>query len=201
MISEDLRDRILEIAWQAARAVPDPEMPFLTVGDLGVLRSVSLEGEQVQIAVSPTYSGCPAVTVIETSIKSAVTEALDEALTDTESLTGVEVTRALSPAWTSDDLSAEARAKLLENGIAPPVSTVGFAGDRSIANANVTSDTANTSDYSQLQPNFFAEAEVNCPRCQSSNTQRISEFGSTPCKSQYRCESCKEPFDHFKCLR
>jgi len=184
MSSEFPHDRILEIAWQAARAVPDPEMPFLTVGDLGILRSLSLEDEQLQIAVSPTYSGCPAVTVIEASIQSAVTDALHQAMQGAGVLPGVTVERALSPAWTSDDLTAEARTKLLANGIAPPVASVGF-----------------TSEGAVPQPNFFVEAVVNCPRCQSSNTRRLSEFGSTPCKSQYRCEDCLEPFDHFKCLR
>jgi len=190
MSSEAVHEQILEIAWQAARAVPDPEMPFLTVGDLGILRSVSLENEQLQIAVSPTYSGCPAVTVIEASIQSAVTDALHEAeaIWGAGDLPGVTVERALSPAWTSDDLTAQARTKLLANGIAPPVASVGFT-------AGVTNEGA------LPQPNFFAEALVNCPRCQSPNTQRLSEFGSTPCKSQYRCEDCLEPFDHFKCLR
>ena len=197
MTSEDLHDQILEIAWQAARAVPDPEMPFLTVEDLGILRSVSVDGGQLRIAVSPTYSGCPAVTVIEESIQSAVSDALRDGLPDSGSLSDVVVERALSPAWTTEDLSDEARAKLVANGIAPPVSSVEFIASGSASNA--ADGVTTKGDLPQL--NFFAEPQVVCPRCQSSNTQRISEFGSTPCKSQYRCGSCREPFDHFKCLR
>jgi len=195
LIAEDLHDQILQIAWRAARAVPDPEMPFLTVGDLGILRSVKLDGEQLNIAVSPTYSGCPAVTVIEKSIQAAVSDALRDGLQGADGLSAVVVERALSPAWTTEDLTAEAKEKLLANGIAPPVSSVEF-----IATNAAAADT-NSTDQALSQLNFFAEPEVVCPRCQSSNTQRISEFGSTPCKSQYKCDSCREPFDHFKCLR
>jgi len=170
-------------------------MPFLTVGDLGILRSVKFDGEKLNIAVSPTYSACPAVTVIEKSIQAAVSDALRDNLQGADSLSAVVVERALSPAWTTEDLTAEGKDKLLANGIAPPVSSAQFIA------TNATGADPNSTDQALSQLNFFAEPEVVCPRCRSSNTQRISEFGSTPCKSQYRCDSCREPFDHFKCLR
>ena len=136
--------------------VPDPEIPVLSVLDLGVVRHLHQHPDgRIEVGVSPTYSGCPATAVIKADIVRALTGAGYLAV-------AVDV---LSPPWTSDWISAEGRRKLLEFGIAPP-----------------------------------AEGAVACPRCQSSHTTKLSEFGSTPCKALYRCDSCLEPFDQFKCI-
>lgn len=154
-------------AWEAASAVPDPEVPCVTVADLGILRSVEIDGDGVAVAkVTPTYSGCPATLAIELSVETALREAGFEA----------RVERVMSPAWTTEWIGPEAREKLCEYGIAPPVEASGSI--RSL----------------------FGETEVACPRCGSKNTARVSEFGSTPCKAHYRCEACLEPFDYFKCI-
>lgn len=148
-----------------AQSVADPELPFLTVQDLGILRSVKFEHGVVIASVAPTYSGCPAVRVIEQAVQQALEEAGFVA----------RVERVLNPPWSTEWITTEGRRKLLDNGIAPP-------------HANESPD--NT---------FFAVREVQCPHCTSVNTEKVSEFGSTPCKAQYRCKSCLEPFDHFKC--
>ena len=153
------------IAWQVAAAVPDPEVPCVSVADLGILRAVELDGDVAVAKVTPTYSGCPAVLAIEFAIETALIEAGFKA----------RVERVLSPAWTTDWITEEGREKLRAFGIAPP------AGCRSAHS-------------------LFAEPSVACPRCGSEKTEKISEFGSTPCKAHYRCSACVEPFDYFKCL-
>lgn len=154
-------------AWEAAASVPDPEVPCVTVADLGILRSVDIDADGVAVArVTPTYSGCPATLAIEFAVETALREAGFE----------TRVERVLSPAWTTDWIGAEAREKLREYGISPPVEASGSI--RSL----------------------FGETEVACPRCGSTDTARVSEFGSTPCKAHYRCEACLEPFDYFKCI-
>ena len=154
-------------AWDAAASVPDPEVPCVTVADLGILRSVDIDADGIAVAkVTPTYSGCPATLAIELAVETALREAGFE----------TRVERVMSPAWTTDWIGAEAREKLREYGIAPPVEASGSI--RSL----------------------FGETEVACPRCGSTETARVSEFGSTPCKAHYRCEACLEPFDYFKCI-
>lgn len=153
-------------AWAAAASVPDPEVPFVTVADLGILRSVEMDGEVAVAKVTPTYSGCPATLAIELAVETALREAGFEA----------RVERVISPAWTTDWITAEGREKLRAYGIAPPVE-----GSNSIRA-------------------LFGETVVSCPRCDSEETERVSEFGSTPCKAHYRCTACREPFDYFKCI-
>ncbi len=153
-------------AFAAAAAVVDPEIPVLTVADLGILRSVTLEDGVAVARLTPTYSGCPAVLAIELAVEAALLEAGFPA----------RIERQLAPAWTTDWITEQGRAKLLAYGIAPPEK----AG-RSIRA-------------------LFGEAEIACPRCGSTDTARLSEFGSTACKALYRCQSCAEPFDHFKCI-
>ncbi|MEO1000308.1 MAG: 1,2-phenylacetyl-CoA epoxidase subunit PaaD [Pseudomonadota bacterium] len=153
-------------AWAAAAAVPDPEVPCVTVADLGILRSVRLEGGVAVAEVTPTYSGCPATLAIELAIEAALRDAGFEA----------RIERVLSPAWTTDWITEEGREKLRAYGIAPPVGG------------------------SNSKMALFGETVVACPLCGSEDTERVSEFGSTPCKAQYRCRSCREPFDYFKCL-
>ena len=159
--ASDLRAR----AWAAASEVTDPEIPVLTIADLGVLRDVAVNGDAVEVTITPTYSGCPAMNMIALEIELALARA---------GFGKSKITTVLSPAWTTDWLSAEGRRKLAEIGIAPPA---GRTNRRAL---------------------FGADA-VACPRCGSHETEQISEFGSTACKALYRCRHCAEPFDYFKC--
>jgi ring-1,2-phenylacetyl-CoA epoxidase subunit PaaD len=154
-------------AWDAAAQVCDPEIPVLTIADLGVLRSVEIaEDGAVEVAITPTYSGCPAMDVIGVDVELALLKA---------GLDKVRIRHVLSPAWTTDWMSEEGRAKLRAYGIAPPAAT-------------------------SSRRALFGQDGVACPRCGSERTQKISEFGSTACKSLWRCLACREPFDHFKCI-
>ncbi len=155
-------------AWEAAATVCDPEIPVLTIEDLGVLRDVQVtdRGEAV-VTITPTYSGCPAMLVMEADILGAMRDA---------GFDDVTVKTVLSPAWTTDWLSDAGREKLRNYGIAPPVRA---SGSRQA---------------------LFGKDSVDCPQCGSSDTERVSEFGSTSCKALYRCRACAEPFDYFKCL-
>ncbi|HMN90102.1 MAG TPA: phenylacetate-CoA oxygenase subunit PaaJ [Saprospiraceae bacterium] len=153
--------------WAILEEVTDPEIPVLTVVDLGVIREVHTQRTgQVEIIITPTYSGCPAMHTIEVNIRAALQEyGYDQ----------VQITTVLSPAWTTDWLSDAGREKLRAYGIAPPV---GSASKRAL---------------------FGEEPLVACPLCNSTNTEMLSQFGSTACKSLYRCKDCLEPFDYFKC--
>ena len=154
-------------AWEIAAEVPDPEVPVLTIGDLGVLRDVRLmEDGAVEVDITPTYTGCPAMSVFTMDIETALLKA---------GFPSVRIKTVLSPAWTTDWLSDEAREKLRAYGIAPPA---GKASRRAL----------------------FGDDEVACPRCGSLATEKVSEFGSTACKALWRCRSCAEPFDYFKCI-
>lgn len=153
-------------AWAAASAVPDPEVPCVTVADLGILRDVRIEDSVAIASVTPTYSGCPATVAIELEIEAALRDAGFDA----------KIERVLSPAWTTDWITEKGREKLRAFGIAPPV---------------------NASNSVRA---LFGETEVCCPKCGSAETERVSEFGSTPCKAHYRCTACAEPFDYFKCI-
>jgi ring-1,2-phenylacetyl-CoA epoxidase subunit PaaD len=165
MVSLATNDRAA-LAWEVAASVPDPEVPCVTVADLGILRDVRFEGDVAVARVTPTYSGCPATLAIELAIETALLEAGFQARTE----------RVFSPAWTTDWITEEGREKLRAYGIAPPVS-----GSNSIRA-------------------LFGETVVACPRCGSDDTEKLSEFGSTACKAQYRCIACREPFDYFKCI-
>ncbi len=154
----------IKTARQVAASVPDPELPFLTVADLGILREVVLEAGVVVAKLTPTYIGCPAVSVIEQDVLQALTLAGFNA----------KVQRVNSPAWSTAWITEQGIEKLRSNGISPP-------------------DGNNNGDA------LFATRTITCPRCESTLTEKLSEFGSTPCKAHYRCNSCLEPFDHFKC--
>ena len=148
-----------------AATVPDPEIPVVTLEDLGILREVRSDGGRIVVTLTPTYTGCPATEVIRGDVGDALVEAgFDRPL--------VNIT--LAPPWTTDWISAEGRRKLLEYGIAPPCAARA-GGDSAVLR--------------------FAPR---CPRCDSARTEAISEYGSTPCKSLYRCLACREPFDYFK---
>lgn len=146
--------------------VGDPELPFLTIGEMGILRDVRLTGDALEVVITPTYSGCPAMDIIAVDITTALAKA---------GFVNVRISRALSPAWTTDWLTPAARDKLRANGIAPP-------------------------ERAQGKRALFAESHVTCPACGSKSTERVSEFGSTPCKAHYRCRACREPFQYFKCI-
>ena len=159
-------DADLERARTVAAVVVDPEIPVLTLEDLGVVRGVErLEG-RVVVKLTPTSTGCPATLAIQLGVQAALVEA---------GLPDAKVESVLSPPWSSDDITEEGRRKLKDFGIAPPARG---AGARTL----------------------FAQETVACPKCGSTATSRISEFGSTACKALWRCEACAEPFDYFKCL-
>ena len=144
--------------WDWLDQVPDPEIPVISVVDLGIVRDVAWQGDTLEVAVTPTYSGCPATAVINMEI---------EACLRAHGVERIALKRQLSPPWTTDWLSEKGRARLEAYGIAPP------------------------------QP---AGGPDRCPRCGSARVQKVSQFGSTPCKAQWRCTDCLEPFDYFKCI-
>lgn len=148
----------IETIWEWLAQVPDPEIPVISLTDLGIIRKVEWDGPILEVTVTPTYSGCPATSIINMDIETALR---DKGVKD------IRLKRQLSPAWTTDWLSASGRLKLKQYGIAPP------------------------------QP---ANGPQNCPHCDSEDVERISQFGSTPCKAQWRCKTCLEPFDYFKCI-
>jgi len=158
-------DALLERARAAAASVTDPELPPLTVEDLGILRDVRLNDGIVEVSITPTYSGCPAMREITDGIAAAVRNSGAEQ---------VRVRLVLSPAWTTDWLTDIARAKLLDLGIVPP-------------------------EPGRPLQTLFDRPALACPRCQSTNTEQVSAFGSTACKALHRCLNCREPFEEFKC--
>ena len=160
----------VDAAWAVLDTVLDPEVPVLSVRDLGIVREVNERpGGGLEVVLTPTYSGCPATEVIERS----VCEALEAA-----GLGPVHARTRLAPAWTTDWISDEGRAKLERYGIAPP-------GPAALPEG--------------AAPLRF-HARVACPRCGSRSTERLSAFGATACKALYRCLACREPFEHFKPL-
>jgi ring-1,2-phenylacetyl-CoA epoxidase subunit PaaD len=166
-------------AWRALGSVPDPEIPAVSVIDLGIVRGVVWRPAMqptLVVTVTPTYSGCPATEVIMASIREVLGAAGFEHV-------GLE-TR-LSPAWTTDWISTAGKRKLHEFGIAPPD---GMRAASRFATIDVTG----------ISPMRRARTAVACPRCGSIATRRVSQFGSTACKAHYRCTECLEPFDYFK---
>lgn len=156
--------------WRWLSEVPDPEIPVLSLTDLGVIRDVAWEGEMLAVTVTPTYSGCPATAVIEMDIAAAL---------KAQGVDRVALRRQLSPPWTTEWITDRGRERLRAYGIAPPVE-----------------GTAATGRVAAL---LGGRLEVPCPRCGSPETVEVSRFGSTPCKAQWRCRACAEPFDYFKC--
>ncbi len=156
--------------WQWLSAVTDPEVPVLTILDLGIVRKVEIidgdNAQTVKVTITPTYSGCPAMDVIAIGIKMALIG---------HGVKNVEIEQQISPAWTTDWMTEEGKVKLKEYGIAPP----------------------NRKAFQAL--GLFEEEVTSCPRCGSEETELVSRFGPTSCKALYKCLSCKEPFEHFKC--
>ncbi len=156
-------------AWRALASVQDPELPALSLIDLGIVRFVRTQSDGVlEVGLSPTYTGCPATEVIRQLSERALAAA---------GLDRVAVTQVLAPAWSSDWITPEGRRKLAAYGIVPP--------PRAVASIRELSD---------------EDRRVACPRCNSLDTECISQFGSTPCKALHRCRQCLEPFECFKCI-
>lgn len=160
----------LDAIWDALGQVLDPEIPVVSIVELGIVRGVRWIGDTLHVRVTPTYSGCPATDVIHRDIRDALARA---------SVTDVALEIALAPPWTTDWIAPEGKRKLREHGIAPP-------GGR-----------APRIDVAGISP-LRRKREVPCPRCNSTSTSLVAQFGSTACKALYRCEACREPFDHFK---
>lgn len=155
--------------WAALGSVEDPEIPGVSVVDLGVIRFVDAQSDGgLEVGLSPTYTGCPATEVIRRSVEGALAEA---------AVGSFRINSVLAPAWSSDWITPEGRRKLADYGIVPP--------DHS------------TSDLRELRR---ANRPIACPRCHSTQTETVSEFGSTPCKALHRCCACREPFEYFKCI-
>lgn len=148
----------LETVWSWLGTIPDPEIPVISLTDLGIIRDVEWRGDTLEVTVTPTYSGCPATSIINLDIETHLRQ---------RGIENLSLKRQLTPAWTTDWLTAEGRAKLEKYGIAPP------------------------------QP---AGGPQHCPHCKSTQVEKVSQFGSTPCKAQWRCNDCLEPFDYFKCI-
>ena len=153
--------------WALLEEVKDPEVPAVSVVELGIVRAVRWDGKELYIDVTPTYSGCPA------------TELIEELITESMRAAGFrdpKINQVLTPAWSTDWITAEGKEKLRAFGIAPP-------------------------EGSSSKMSLLGEPEVIvCPHCGSTDTKRVSEFGSTACKALYRCKECLEPFDYFKCI-
>jgi ring-1,2-phenylacetyl-CoA epoxidase subunit PaaD len=158
-------------AWRVLHAVLDPEVPAISVTDLGIVRDVIEHDDGLEVVVTPTYSGCPATEVIAQAISDAIAAA---------GLGPARVTQRRAPAWTTDWITPQGRENLRAYGIAPPGSC------------------ASEATASNVQPIRLMARDVDCPRCGSPQTERLSAFGSTACKSLYRCLACREPFEHFK---
>ena len=156
--------------WDLARSVPDPEMPMLTLADLGVLRSVALEDDgTVVVTITPTYSGCPAMATMRDDLLRRLRDAGFDAI----------VRISLTPAWSSDWITPRGREALAEHGISAPLAARSSGGPVAIS----------------LQP---MRRRITCPRCASADVELTSEFGPTACKALYRCIACLEPFEHVK---
>ena len=162
----DVKPTVDEV-WKWLHDVPDPEIPVISVVDLGIIRDVVWEQDTLVVSVTPTYSGCPATAVINADIESKLRA---------EGIENIRLERRLSPAWNTGWISEQGRKNLLDYGIAPPVEGTAACG--------------------LGLPKFT----VCCPRCRSTKTENVSQFGSTPCKASYRCNDCLEPFDYFKCI-
>lgn len=158
------QDVEIDQIWKWLSEIPDPEIPVISLTELGVIRSVSYEDDLLIVRLSPTYSGCPATNVIKRDVEAKLTSV---------GLASFRVEQQLSPPWSSAWITPEGQAKLKDYGIAPP-------------NFNDRSDKAGV--------------PLSCPRCESQLLEKISQFGSTPCKALWRCKVCREPFDYFKCI-
>jgi ring-1,2-phenylacetyl-CoA epoxidase subunit PaaD len=162
----------LELARRIAESVPDPELPMLTLADLGILRDVTIDGARVVVSLTPTYSGCPALPEMRADVTSRLAAA---------GLADVEIRTELSPPWSTERISAAGRRKLAAAGIAPPAARPPAAAGPVPLTLTAAPGPA-----------------VPCPGCGSAQTERTAAFGATACKDLYRCRTCAEPFEHIK---
>jgi ring-1,2-phenylacetyl-CoA epoxidase subunit PaaD len=162
MIADDIMNStsLTRDIWQLLEEVCDPEIPVLSITDLGIVRAVSVKNDKIEVIITPTYSGCPAMDMISVNIRMRLIEA---------GFKNITIHSVLSPAWTTDWMTERGKKRIKEYGIMPP---------------HLTSK---------------SDAAIICPQCNSDQTQMLSEFGSTACKSLYQCKECLEPFDYFKC--
>ena len=158
-----------EIAWSVLNKIPDPEIPVISIVDLGIVRDVSVKNSAVIVTITSTYSGCPAMAAIREDIESGLKDS---------GFTEVHVVTVLAPAWSTDFISPAGREQMRAYGIVPPGASI-HAG------------------HSRVR---FMQKPILCPRCASSDTEKLAEFASTACKALYRCRACGEPFDYFKPL-
>lgn len=158
----------IQHAWSVLGNVMDPEVPVLSVLDLGIVRDIQMRDGKLEITITPTYSGCPAMDVIAMNIRMELLA---------HGFENIKVKQVLTPVWTTEWMTEEGKQKLKDYGIAPP----------------------NVKQSVCRQELFTQDEAVQCPRCNSWHTRRISEFGSTACKALYQCNDCLEPFDYFKC--
>ena len=164
-------ESVVETFWKALEGVPDPEVPVLSVVDLGVIRDIRVDAAGgVEVDITPTYSGCPAMREIESGVEAALRSA---------GASSVQLKTVFSPAWTTDWISADARERLRTYGIAPP---------------------GPAPEEQTLIPLLRRAASVRCPFCASLRTDERSHFGSTACKSIHFCSDCSQPFEHFKAI-
>ena len=161
-----------EEIWSWLKEVTDPEIPVLNIVEMGIARKVEIEDDKVLVKITPTYSGCPAMSAIEKEVKLKLAE---------KGLENFEVKKDFSETWTTDWMTEEAKAKLKDYGIAPP-------------------DRTSADDEDDFLKSLKSTKVIPCPYCDSLNTELQSEFGSTACKAQYYCNDCDEPFEHFKCI-
>jgi len=171
VIAVPAADPRVESAWRVLDEVLDPEVPAISVTDLGIVRDVIAHEDALEIVVTPTYSGCPATEVIAQSIAEAI---------DAAGLGPARITQRRAPAWTTDWITPGGRDKLRRYGIAPPGACASEPAAATVA------------------PIRLMVRDVACPRCGSGQTERLAAFGSTACKALYRCIACREPFEHFK---
>ncbi len=154
----------IDTVWEWLDAIPDPEIPAVSLVEMGIVRDAQWDCDLLRVVLTPTYSGCPATSVIRLDVENTLRE---------RGIEHIEIKTRLRPAWTTDWISEAGRQKLRAYGIAPPAGAASCAG-------------------------MMAVGSIDCPRCGSCEVERISEFGSTPCKAHYRCTACLEPFDYFK---
>jgi ring-1,2-phenylacetyl-CoA epoxidase subunit PaaD len=165
IINPSSKEEIKKRIWEILYSVNDPEIPVLSVIDLGIIRDIKIQDKTVEVLITPTYSGCPAMDFIGMNIRKVLVE---------NGFEKIKITHQLSPAWTTDWMTEDAKEKLKSYGIAPPSSKT-------------------------FDKNYLQNLSVACPHCHSINTKLISQFGSTACKAIYQCNDCREPFDYFKC--
>jgi len=164
MINDVAIDKSQVLKW--LNEIPDPEIPVVSIVDLGIVRDVRIEEHTVVVVITPTYTGCPAMDMIAMQIRMGMIG---------RGVKNIKIESQLQPAWTTDWISDEGNRKMLEYGIVPP------------------------QRKSHEGLGLFEEDHLTCPRCQSTHTELVSQFGATACKALYRCLDCKEPFEHFKC--